>query len=385
MFSRTATKMISVLLVLFVLDVYHSATLSGFVVLAFLIPGVFVGPVAGALLDRRGRVALIATDYFVGGLAFLLLSALSLANCLPRFWLIVIAAIGGVTQPLSNVGTRSLVPAMVPRHLWDHANAVDSTGYVVANVFGPAMAGAAVAIFGARAALFLPALFLAVAAAFLIGLRVPDLTVASPNSVLTDALAGLRYVWEHSILRMVGITASVYFMSNGVLSVGLPLLLEHRLGLGSVAVGVGFAASGVTGFLSGLIAGRVGTAGRERRIFTSAGIATAAAMLFMATTHSEAGVLVAMAVIGATSGPLTVAIFSIRQRVTDPFWFGRAFAVSMTINGLGNPIGASLAGLLAAHSIALALVAGAVLAIAAAILPAGLRQEGTQTVEATRR
>ena len=42
------------------------------------------------------------------------------------------------------------------------------------------------------------------------------------------------------------------------------------------------------------------------------------------------------------SVPLTVAMFSLRQRATDPKWYGRAFAVSMNLNFSGFPIGSAI-------------------------------------------
>jgi hypothetical protein len=56
------------------------------------------------------------------------------------------------------------------------------------------------------------------------------------------------------------------------------------------------------------------------------------------------------------TGPMDIALFTVRQRRTDPAWMGRAFSVSMAFNFVGVPIGAALAGLLAESSIELAIV-----------------------------
>jgi hypothetical protein len=47
--------------------------------------------------------------------------------------------------------------------------------------------------------------------------------------------------------------------------------------------------------------------------------------------------------------------YSSRQRRTDPAWMGRAFAISMSFNFAGYPIGAAIGGFVAAQSIELAL------------------------------
>ena len=63
-----------------------------------------------------------------------------------------------------------------------------------------------------------------------------------------------------------------------------------------------------------------------------------------------------MLLVGVLIGPMDIALFTVRQRRTDPAWMGRAFAVSMAFNYLGVPFGAALGGLLAEGSIELAIV-----------------------------
>src|SRR5690348_17373049 len=63
----------------------------------------------------------------------------------------------GVTFPVPTVGFRSLVPVLVPRRLWDQANAADSITFDAAFVAGPALAGVAVTLVGATFAIALQA------------------------------------------------------------------------------------------------------------------------------------------------------------------------------------------------------------------------------------
>jgi MFS family permease len=69
-------------------------------------------------------------------------------------------------------------------------------------------------------------------------------------------------------------------------------------------------------------------------------------------------------IVGVANGPLDIALFTIRQRRTDPAWTGRAFAVSMAMNFLGFPIGAAIAGVLATMSLASPIVLGIVACVA---------------------
>jgi hypothetical protein len=71
--------------------------------------------------------------------------------------------------------------------------------------------------------------------------------------------------------------------------------------------------------------------------------------------------------LGLLGGPMDIALFTMRQRRTDPAWIGRAFAVSMALNFVGFPIGAALAGTLAAVSLELAIGAAVVATVLAVV------------------
>ncbi len=79
-------------------------------------------------------------------------------------------------------------------------------------------------------------------------------------------------------------------------------------------------------------------------------------------------VITSMLLFGLLNGPLDIALFTIRQRRTDPAWMGRAFAVSMAFNFMGYPFGAIIAGALATDSLPAALVLSVVACLVAGVL-----------------
>src|SRR5581483_4795354 len=122
--ARTGGQLWQVALVLFVLQRFHSPALAGFATFLAIAPGLAVSPIAGALLDRYGRLRLIQVDLGVAAAALALVAALSLANLLAPATLLVIVALSSLTSPLTISGTRTLFPLAVPRELWDRANGV---------------------------------------------------------------------------------------------------------------------------------------------------------------------------------------------------------------------------------------------------------------------
>jgi predicted MFS family arabinose efflux permease len=370
--ARIATQMFSVLLVLFVLETRHSASLSGIVVVCSQVPGIIVSPIAGALLDRGSRLSLMVLDYVVASTCITLIGVLSLFHGLPTSALIVIVSLGSLTAPLSRVGGRSLWPVIVPRSLWDRSNAADSGVFVIANVLGPAVAGVAVAVVGPRAALLLPAIVMITAAALLVGLAVPDTRSTTEDSVLADAWAAIGYVWRNRVLRMLSGTMTIFNACGGILTIAIPFIVLRDIHGGPTRVGLLFAIMGGGGFLAGLVTGRFGTENREKRLLAVSCMTTAVAFVLLAIDHSEIALVSLVAVIGLANGPLTVAMFSLRQRATEPAWFGRAFAVSMNLNFAGSPIGALIAGALLTRSVALTLLVAACCALIGGVWPAVL-------------
>src|SRR5438445_10477215 len=73
-------------------------------------------------------------------------------------------------------------------------------------------------------------------------------------------------------------------------------------------------------------------------------LASALGMAILAVTGSAIVAAASMAFMGLANGPADIALFSMRQRRTDPAWYGRACAVSMSLNFAGTPLGCAISG-----------------------------------------
>ena len=365
--ARTATTMVELILVLFALERFHSPGLAGAVTFLALAPGLLMSPIAGALLDRHGRVKLMVVDYVVAASALALIVGLGAADVLSEVLLLAIVTVMSLTFPLSTTGVRTMFPLIVPRPLWERANAVDSNGYVVSSIFGPAIAGALVATVGSLWALALTAAFYAVAAVITVPLRDP-LGRVPHGGLLSDAWAGLVYTWQNATLRGLGISVSTANIANGLFYIGLPVFVLSRLGGGAAQVGQLFALMGVTAAVSVLFVGRVGTEGRERPFLAGAMVLTGVGYAMVLFSPNLLVAALVMAVIGLATGPFDVVLFTLRQRRTDPAWLGRAFAVSMSLNFIGFPVGSALGGAVAPISLELAFLGALALEVIAAVL-----------------
>ncbi len=352
---RLAGAMGQLALVLFVLERFVSPSLAGLTVFLSVAPGIAMSPLAGVLLDRYGRVRLMVADYAISALALGGVVVLAASGALSLVPLLVLVTVASLLNPLGATGGRSLFPLVVPRPLWDRANAVDSLGYTLTSLVGPPVAGVIVALASAQIAIAATAcVFLAGALAFVAMPPLRDAASAS-GPLLVGARDALVYVIRHRSLRALAVGISVANLGQGILLVALPVLVFGRLGGGASLVGTLWAIVGGAGVLSGLVTGRAGSEGRERWLVAAgmAGVGLGCAVLVGATTLPM--VVIGVVLLGLASGPMDIGLFSLRQRVTDPGWYGRAFAVSMHLNYAGVPVGSAISGPLLAVSTAFAL------------------------------
>ena len=368
--ARVAQAMVGVAIVLFTLSAYHSPALAGLATFLSIFPGILASPIAGALLDRHGRTRLIVLDLVVALSSLVLIGVLALAGTLPVGLLMAICAIASLTAPLSATGLRSLFPIIVPPHLWERVNALDSNGYVVSAILGPPLAAGLVAAVGGPLALIGIGLGFGLAAIVLSRAPDPETDTHTTGSLLLDAWQGLTYTLRNPTLRGLGFTISVLNVMGGTFTIVIPLVVLTRLHLSEVVVGLVFAVQGLFGTASVLVWGRLDSRGRERLMLVVPILALAGVSAILLWSTELAVLIIVMAISGALTGPTDIALFTLRQRRTDPAWTGRAFAVSMSFNFMGIPIGSLIAGVLATSSIDAAIALGVGACLAAGVIAA---------------
>jgi hypothetical protein len=184
---------------------------------------------------------------------------------------------------------------------------------------------------------------------------------------MTDVVAGVVYVTRHPTLRALALSYSLYMMTWGILLVVVPVVVSDAVGSAEKAdllVGFTWAASGVFGALGAVLMGRLRR--RERQII-GVGIAGTAVVIYpFSAVFGLYGLIVGIVIVGFLSGPVDVALLTLRQRRTEPEWLGRVLAVSMGLNLSGMPIGSTIGGWLVTHSPCGALIVAAVVSVIAA-------------------
>ena len=373
--SRLAGRMFMLTLVLFALARFASPALAGWLTFAASVPGLLVSPVAGALLDRMGPTMAVRIEMLASAALIAMVGIAGWAGWASPPVLFILVMLFSLAGPLGAAGTRTLLPRLVPPHALDRANAVDTAAYAIVDVVGPALAGVIVAWLGPEAAMSMIAVAYAGAAICLSRVRRLPGLASTQGSFLSQTIEGMRMVARQPTLRGLAIAYSLYQVTWGVLVVAVPVLVasHYAAGLGSSMTGLLWATMGVGGGIGALLAGRLRTRGRERNVMAAGMVVTALAAWPVAAELGLGGLAVGLMLVGVMSGPIDVALLTLRQRRTDPGQLGRVMSISMSLNLAGFPLGSALAGMVVTTSLsatfALAGVASVIGAIATASIP----------------
>jgi hypothetical protein len=332
------------------------------------------------VLDRLGPAVAVGIDLGASAALILAVAAAGLFGWDSTPVLFTLAVLYSLTTPLGAAGVRTMLPRLVPAVALDRVNGMDTAINAAVNVVGSATAGLLAALAGPSPALVVVALVYAAAA--LVLLAVPPIPASPPSrgSVLRQTVEGVAVVLREPTLRGLAVSYSLYRVTWGALLVVVPVFAAERFEAeaGSTVAGLLWAAMGLAGGVGALAAGHLRTTGRERAVMAAGMALTALAAWPVAAAFGMGGLMAGLVLVGLASGPIDVALLTLRHRRTDPRQLGRVLSISMSLNLAGTPVGSALAGMLIASSLpatfALAALASVLGALATLAIPSDAKR-----------
>ncbi|MFW6720542.1 MFS transporter [Streptomyces sp. MAR4 CNY-716] len=346
------------------------------VALAISLPWLLVALHAGVLVDRVDRRRLLWITNVLRLLAMVPLLAAAASGDLSIALLAAAGAAVGIADVVASTAATALVPAAVPPAGRDKANAWMAGAETVFSEFaGPFVGGLLIAL-GAGYAL--GATWVAYAAAALVLLLLVgrfragaarasgaggadgadgaggaaayegDGPAAAPATTVNGQIAeGLRYLWQHRLLRSLSLILTVLSGTWGAWLALIPLYATRDMGLTPGEYGVLLSALGIGGLLGAVTVTRLNRLLGRRRVMLADLFGTAAMAAVPALTADARAVAVA-AFLGGLGGTLwTVNSRTVIQRAVPDAMLGRFSSANRMFAWGAMPLGAGLVGLLA--------------------------------------
>jgi MFS family permease len=355
--SQFGNQAFVIALTLWTAETTHSATLTGLMLMAGVLPAVVLGPLTGTFVDRqRSRLRIIVTCDLLSGVLVVLFALGFLTG--PGEWrpamLFVVALLVGVCNAFFDPALNAFAPDLVAREQIEAANAFRQSSRQITVLTAQGLAGILYALVG-PAALFLldgVSFLLAGATEMLIrteniadcGMRNADcgLPERTSRGFLSDVADGFRYVAAQPGMTGFLVAASVFNALLMPIAVLLPVFATVYLQADPRWYGFLLAAISAGAIAGCALVGatRATLTGSSRRaLLVTAFAALALSLAVLGQVRSR---WIALAIAGATgmlAGMINVLVISIIQRRTSGAYSGRVLALQAMMTRALVPIG----------------------------------------------
>ncbi len=357
------------------LQLSDSAFVVGLVASVGAIPIVLFSMHAGAFVDHGDKMRLVRVTQGILLAQAAVLWLVTITGVVSIPILLGLAFVQGLCSAVEIPARQSMIIQLVGRDDLQPAIALNSSGFNLARVIGPAIGGLVIARFGIAWCFGLNALsFVAVLWGLLrIKLPVPAMTNSVRLSVTgvhellerssAGAAEGLRHLAKPGPVRDLLALVTVGAVLGGPFLTIMPVIARDQLGLGAGGYGTLLATVGVGGLLGALlVAGPISHAANKGRVLMTAGLAFPTLLLGFAYTTTLAMAYVLLFATGLAMITFNSLSNGVLQLLVEEKYRGRLMAFySLVFVGLSQALGSFAMGALARvvtapHAIAISAV-----------------------------
>ena len=332
----------------------------------------------GVVVDRIDRRFILAG---ANAIRSLVVGALSLGIATDKvniFWLLITAFVLGTCEVASDTTAQSLIPQILPKEKFEKGNSrLQISEVVVQGFIGAPLSGFLYAI-----AIYLPffinSLGYAFATFFALSIPIKYLQdvrkeegAPEKKSFVADMKFGIRYLYEHKILRRLVVTTSVIGVCYSMGTATMVLFVINELELPKKLFGVVLTIQGVGAILGGIVAPKLSKKFGRTPIMTF-GIVASSLVLLGQGLAPNIYIFVALATFCSfTISQWNILLMATYQTVIPNEHYGRIHGTRRTIVWGMMPFGSLLGGVLAHYSLRLPMYVGGVIATVIAGLSVG--------------
>ena len=209
------------------------------------LPFLIAGPIAGVAADRMDRKALLVQTQYVLIVTALLMGVLVASGYLQPWHLFAFTLLTGMAWAFHEPVRQSLVPGVVPKNELMSAIALNSMGFNINKVLGPALGGVLIAAFGPAGNFFVQSAAYAGVLLMVYWMQVPPTPEeARHSSAVANLKEGLAYVWSNPTVFALMLAAYVPRVFAVPYQALMPVFQKDVLGVGPEGLGLLMAAPG---------------------------------------------------------------------------------------------------------------------------------------------
>ena len=352
------------------LELTNNAFLVGLVAAAGSLPVLLFSMHAGVLVDRYQRLRLVIICQALLALEAMLLFWFTWSGHISIGWLLALATFQGIISSAEIPARQSLIVELVGRDDLPRAIALQSSGFNLARIVGPAIAALVIAKLGIAWAFGVNAISYAAVLLSLGLVRLPPWRPAPkhvrPWEGIRESIAYMRGTpLVAALMKLV----TVYSILGVPYLVLMPVFARDRLHLNASGYGLLLACVGIGGLMGALALAAQVSQHAGNRTMAMATYAFPVVLLVLSAVTNSRVAYVLLFIAGVTMIVNSAVTNSLLQYIVPDAMRGRLMAAySFVVVGLSQTIGAFVAGIVArAFGVQWAIAIGAVVMLAFAI------------------
>jgi MFS family permease len=327
----------------------RNAFLVGAVAAAQSLPVLLFSLHAGVLVDRANKLRLVTICQMLLALEAGALWLLTWTGHITIHGLIALAAINGMISSVEIPARQSLVIELVGREELAGAIALNSSGFNLARIVGPAVAAVVIAKLGIAWCFGINALSYVTVLAGLRLIHLPPWVRGEHRASPTEGIIeGVRFMRGTPALAALMTMIAVYSVFGVPYLTLMPVVASDRLRLGAAGYGMLLACVGIGGLAGALTLAAVGDRVRRRVVLAAASFSFAILLVIFAFVRASTTAYPLLLAIGFAMIVNNAQANALVQHLVPDELRGRIMAAySFIVVGLSQVIGSFLAGAVA--------------------------------------
>jgi MFS transporter, DHA1 family, staphyloferrin A biosynthesis exporter len=312
------------------------------------LPFLVTGPMAGVAADRMDRKKLLLrTQWVLIGTA-VIMGAVVASPLLHAWHIFVFTLITGIAWTFSEPVRQSMIPSVVPKADLGNAIALNSGGFNLMKIIGPALGGAMIALFGAAGNFFVQAIAYVGVLLMIYLMHVPPTpSEARRSSAMANLKEGFAYVWSTPAVLALMTLAYVPRVFAVPYQTLMPVFQKDVLGVGPEGLGLLMAAPGLGAVLAVLMLASAGNRLKRQGLFLVGSIIVLGLFLIVfSQITSFTLALISLVAVGIFQMLFLASTSTLLQLIVPDQLRGRVMSLYMLDRGF-MPAGALFAGVTA--------------------------------------
>ena len=302
--------------------------LSG-ILLSYIVPVIFLGPVAGVFVDRwNPKGVMIASDLIRALFAALLAFTTDFGQI--YFLIFALSAVSCFFKPAQTVA----IPLLVRKEEILVANTINTQASQFNKIIGPAIAGLIVGWSGETICFYINSLTFIFSAVLLLFIRLRrelGPTSKGLKSVLRELRDGLSFISKHQMILLVVVSMVIAILAGGAFDAVVPIYVRDVLSGRTQILGAVLSLVGIGSIIGAVLIGRFGQKQAKIHLILTGILVMAFSFVIFAAVSDVVLALISSLFLGLGGIYVVIPSQTLVQEVTPQDILGRVSSTSLSI------------------------------------------------------